>query len=216
MKRSCLILVMLASLSSVYAQNQTNNSQGEKGTLPVMFDSVRANVKNDLVQIGWCNLTEREVKYYMIERSANGTDFTPIYQQPPSRNLDDKASYTYIDSRPATGPNFYRIKVAITNGRMITSRILRAEMDFSNPGFTLYPNPVTGDECTMSLASEWKGKYTLEVVNSSGLRIQQVMLSNQGNGISQAISLPAGTRPGIYVVRIKGGEYTASQLLVKK
>ncbi|HEX2846593.1 MAG TPA: T9SS type A sorting domain-containing protein [Chitinophagaceae bacterium] len=216
MKKICLISVLLVSLFSTYAQNQTNNTPTEKGTLPVMFDSVRANVKDDLVQISWSNLTEREVKYYMIERSVNGTDFMPIYQQPPSRNLDDKASYTYVDTKPVAGPNFYRIKVAIINGRMITSRILRAEMDFTTPGFTLYPNPVTGDECTISLASERKGKYTLEIVNSSGLCIQQVMLSNQGNGISQAISLPAGTRPGVYVVRIKGEEYTASQLLVKK
>jgi len=215
MKRICLILVLLASLFSAHAQNQTN-AQGEKGTLPVMFDSVRANVRNDLVQIGWSNLTEREVKHYMIERSVNGTDFTPIHQQQPASNLDDKASYTYSDTKPAAGPNFYRIKVAITNGRVITSRILRAEVGFSKPGFTLYPNPVAGDECTISLASEQKGKYTVEVVNSAGLRIEQFTLSNQGNGITQALNLPAGTRPGIYIVRIKGEDYTASQLLVKK
>jgi hypothetical protein len=216
MKRSCLILVMMALLFSAQAQTQTNTHNGEKGTLPVMFDSVRANVKNDLVQIGWSNLTEREVKFYQIERSVNGIDFTPIYQQLPSSNFDDKASYTFSDTKPATGANFYRIRVAITNGRIVSSRILKAEMGIQKPGFTLYPNPVTEDECTISLAAVVKGKYTLEVVNSSGLRIQQITLNNQGNGITQALTLPAGSMPGIYVIRVKGEEYMASQLLIKK
>ncbi len=215
MKKSCLTLVSMAWLLSAQAQTQTS-AQGEKGTLPVMFDSVRANVKNDLVQIGWSNLTEREVKFYMIERSVNGTDFMPIYQQLPSRNLDDKASYTFSDTKPATGSNFYRIRVAIITGKVVSSRILKAEMGVLKPGFTLYPNPVIGDECTISLASVVKGKYTLEVVNSAGLRIQQFTLNNQGNGITQALTLPAGTMPGIYVIRVKGEEYVASQLLVKK
>jgi hypothetical protein len=87
MKRFCLILVWGSQFVVASAQSDTN-VQEEKGTLPVMFDSVRAIVKNDLVQIGWSNLTEREVDFYMIEHSVDGIHFTPIYQQMPASNLN--------------------------------------------------------------------------------------------------------------------------------
>lgn len=215
MKRFCLILILGAQFLVANAQSETNVHE-ENGTLPVMFDSVRAVVKNDLVQIGWSNLTEREVDFYVIEHSADGTHFTPIYQQMPISNLNEKASYSFFDAKAADGANFYRIKVTITTGRIISSRILKAQMGFMNPGFTLYPNPVLGDELTVSLAAVRKGTYTFEVINNAGQRIHQSMLNNQANGVTQSLNLPAGMVPGIYVARITGEDYTASQLFIKK
>jgi hypothetical protein len=89
-------------------------------------------------------------------------------------------------------------------------------MGFMNPGFTLYPNPIIGDECTISLAAVRKGTYTLEVINNAGLRIHQSMLNNQANGVTQELNLPAGMMPGIYIARITGEDYTSSQLFIKK
>ena len=217
MKRLSLISILATQLLTAKAQNPTSVLE-EKGTLPVMFDSVRAIVKNDLVQIGWSNLTEREVEFYMIERSVNGTDFKPIYQQMPSGNLNNKAAYIYTDAKPVDGANFYRIKVAINTGRVVSSRILKAQMGFSNPGITLYPNPVMGDECTISVAALRKGTYTLEVINNAGYPIRQIALNNpaNGNGITQALNFPPGMMSGIYVVRVRGEEYLTSQLFIKK
>lgn len=215
MKRFCLILVWGIQFFIASAQSETNIHE-EKGTLPVMFDSVRAVVKNDLVQIGWSNLTERDVDFYMIEHSVDGTHFTPLYQQMPASNLNEKASYSFLDTKAADGANYYRIKVTINTGRIISSRILKAHMGFMNPGFTLYPNPVTGNECTISMAAVRKGIYTLEVINNAGLRIHQSVLNNQADGVTQELNLPGGMMPGIYIARITGEDYMASQLFIKK
>jgi len=210
MKNCCLILLFL-TLHAFHAEAQI-----QRGTLPVMFDSVRALIKNDLVQVGWSNLTEREVRFYTIERSANGIDFTPVHQLLPSSNLDEKASYSYIDPRPADGANFYRITVNITTGKIITSKILKAHLGVMNPGFTLYPNPVMGNECTISLAAIEKGTYNLQIFNNAGIPVKQLTVTNQGDGITQAVTFPAGMKAGIYAVQIKGEHYSSSQLFIKQ
>lgn len=202
-------------LISAKAQNQTNATV-DLGTLPVMFDSVRAVVKNDQVQIAWCNLTEREVTYYQVERSLDGKDFKPIYRFEPAHNLNAKAAYSFTDANAVPGSNYYRIRVMILSGKMVSSRILKAQTGFSTPGFSVYPNPVTDDRFTVTLASVRKGIYKLNLINSAGVCVQQNAINLQGEGITQTISFPGGLQPGIYIVSLKGDEYDVSHLIVKK
>ncbi len=210
-----LSLFSFVFLLSAKAQNQTNASV-DLGTLPVMFDSVRAVVKNDQVQIAWCNLTEREVTYYQVERSQDGKDFKPVYRFEPAHNLNAKAAYSFTDANAVPGSSYYRIRVMILSGKMVSSRILKAQTGFSTPGFSIYPNPVTDDRFTVTLASVRKGMYKLNLINSSGVSVQQILINLQGDGITQMVSFPSGLKAGIYIVSIKGDEYETSRLIVRK
>lgn len=215
MRRACLILSISLMSVCAWTQNQTA-TQAAQGTLPVMFDSVRAIIRDDEVQIAWSNLTEREVSFYLIERSVDGTDFRSVYKQLPRSNLNEKAAYSFVDVNPLEGNSYYRIKVMIINGKIITSRILKAQKGFSSPGFTVYPNPVTEERFNVSLAAVRKGKYVLELVNGSGVSVFKSTMNLQGEGITESFTFPAGFNPGIYVLFVKGEEYSASKLIVKK
>jgi len=214
LRRVGLTLFMLMIVVLVCAQAETGIQSGQ-GTLPVMFDSVRAIVKGDRVMIGWSNLTERDVNFYTIERSKDGTDFKPVLRINPSNNLNAKAAYLITDTDPLTGTNYYRISVAITSGRTVNSRILKAQTGFSRPGFTVYPNPVLDEKINISLASVQKGKYLVQLTSTAGVQILQTTLNLQADGITQQIDIPA-LKTGMYIISIKGEAYTASKMLVKK
>lgn len=214
LKRVGLTFLMLMIVAAVRAQDQTGIQSGQ-GTLPVMFDSVRAIVKGDQVLIGWSNLTERDVNFYMIERSSDGKDFKPVFKIQPSNNLNAKAAYTITDANPMGGSNYYRISVAIINGHTVNSRILKAQMGFSNPGFSVYPNPVMDEKVNISLAAIQKGKYVVRLINIAGIEILQTTLNLQGDGITQQLNFP-DLRAGVYVISVKGDGYSASKMLVKK
>ncbi len=186
------------------------------GTLPVMFDSVRAVVRNDQVQIAWCNLTERDVSYYQVERSLDGKEFKPVYRFEPAHNLNAKANYSFTDGNAVPGNSYYRIRVMIQSGRFVSSRILKAQTGFSNAGFSVYPNPVTDDRFTITLATVQKGIYKLHLINMAGVRIQTTSINLQGDGITLPVSFPGGLNSGTYVVLVKGEQYEASRMIVKK
>lgn len=211
----CLTLSLAVYSLAAIAQSRTN-AQLDSGTLPVMFDSVRAVIKNDQVHIAWLNLTERDVSFYMIERSVDGKDFKPVYRQEPSHNFNAKAGYSFTDVNALPGNSYYRIRVTINTGRVVSSRILKAQMGYATPGFTVYPNPVMDDRFNITLAAVQKGTYTMDLLSFAGVRVKQISISLQGDGITQTVDLPAGLAPGTYIVSLKGDDYIASKLIVKK
>jgi G8 domain len=95
-----------ATMTSVTANTTSTFSPFTIGStsvlnpLPVSFTDVKAFEKSAGVQVEWTNATESDMSAYVIERSANGIDFTAIGQTAPRSNQFDRVSYTYIDAAP--------------------------------------------------------------------------------------------------------------------
>lgn len=182
-------------------------------SLPVMFNDVKAYQKNSGVQIDWTNLTERDLINYVVERSANGVNFSPIDQQAARSNYNDKQSYSSFDASPITGTNYYRIKVYEISGKIILSKVMRVEMAKGSQGFTMYPNPVKGNVISVSMSNN-AGLYTLKVSTASGQQVYSKKLSHQGGSMTQTIELPATVKPGVYNIMISGDNYHEAKMFI--
>ncbi|MFT3676786.1 MAG: T9SS type A sorting domain-containing protein [Chitinophagaceae bacterium] len=189
-------------------------SNAAENPLPVMFADVKAYSKNNGVQVEWSNLTEREILNYEVERSANGIDFYAVNQQLPKSNRDDKASYTFFDASPVNGANYYRVRVQEQTGKVIYSKILRVEMGSTKYSFSLYPNPVTGKQLTVSLNGVKQGKYNVQIIDAAGQRVFTTNLSNVGTGVTQMIELPANVKTGMYMMIVNGDNYRETQQFI--
>lgn len=189
-------------------------SNAAENPLPVLFADVKAYGKNNGVQVEWSNLTEREIVNYEVERSANGVDFYAVNTQLPRSNRDDKASYTFFDASPVNGANFYRVRVQEQSGKVIYSKILRVEMGSTKYSFSLYPNPVTGKQLTVSLNGVKQGKYNVQIIDAAGQRVFTTNLSNVGTGVTQMIELPANVKTGMYVMVVSSDNYRETQQFI--
>lgn len=196
---------------SLFALGSTS---GSSNPLPVLFDNVKAFTKNGGVQIEWSNLTERDLNKYVIERSANGRDFSAVTEVTPKINTNDRADYIEFDASPLQGVNFYRIKVLEINGKIIFSKTLRVETSITKQGFTLYPNPVTGGQLTLALTGIRQGQYSVRVVNGTGQNVFSKTIVSQAAGITQTIQLPSAIKPGVYTILVNGDDYQQSQLFI--
>jgi hypothetical protein len=186
----------------------------EDNPLPVVFGDVKAYEKNGSVHVEWSNLTEKDVAEYAIERSANGKDFTAIAKQWPTSNQNDKATYTGFDAVPATGANYYRIKAVETTGKIVYSKILSVNLGKANFGLQLYPNPVIGNQVTVSLSNIKHGKYNIRVVNTSGQDIFKQIINNQSDRMTQILDLPSSVKPGVYNMIITGDNYRETKIFI--
>ena len=192
---------------STFSPFALGSSIESENPLPVVFANVRAYEKNNGVQIEWSNLTEKDVAGYVIERSANGTDFAAIGQQAPTSNQDDRADYSAFDASPLAGTNYYRVKAEETTGKIVYSKVLSVSLGLTTQSLRLYPNPVKGSQVNISLSNIRGGQYDLRVVNMAGQDIVKQRISSQGSTITETIDLPAAVAPGVYHMIITGADY---------
>lgn len=198
---------------TVFSPFTLGSTNLNENPLPVNFSDVKAFEKGTGVQIEWTNLTEKDLVSYIVERSANGRDFTEIAQVAPRSNQADKESYTSFDASPMSGANFYRIKVLEIDGKVIYSKLLRVDIGRITKGISIYPNPVAGKEVTVGFRAI-KGQYTLRIINAAGQEVFTQRLSHPGGNISQAVILPSSVRSGIYNMLITGDNYKETKMFV--
>ncbi|MEP7373061.1 MAG: T9SS type A sorting domain-containing protein [Chitinophagaceae bacterium] len=182
--------------------------------LPVLFANVKAYEKNDGVQIEWSNMTEKDVAGYVVERSGNGADFSAISQQSATSNQNDKADYTAFDANPLQGTSYYRIKATETTGKIVYSKILSVSIGSGSQGLRLYPNPVKGNQVTISMSNVKRGQYTIRVINTAGQDIFRQALNNQSSSMTQTLDLPATIKAGVYHMVITGSDYRETKTFI--
>jgi hypothetical protein len=190
-----------------------SNTRAEN-PLPVLFANEKAYENNNVIQIEWSNMTEKDVATYTVERSQNGNDFTAIRQLLPTSNQNDKADYTAFDANPAQGANYYRIKAIETSGKIVYSKILRVSMGSTIQSLRLYPNPVKGNQVTINLSNVKLGQYTLRVINTAGQAIFKQTINNQSSSLTQTLDLPSTIKTGIYKMVITGSDYRETKTFI--
>ncbi len=190
------------------------SSSSNTNSLPVVFADVKAYEKNNGVQIEWSNLTEKDVAKYTIERSANGRDFSSIRQQLPVSNQNDKADYNALDALPLSGVNYYRNKAEETPGKIVYSKILSVNTGAQARGMKLYPNPVSGNQLTISFTNLKRGQYRLRVINNAGQDVFRQIITNHGRSLTQTLDLPVSVKPGVYNMLVTGDDYRESKMFI--
>ncbi|MFY7839821.1 MAG: T9SS type A sorting domain-containing protein [Lacibacter sp.] len=173
--------------------------------LPINFANVNAKKANGKVAISWTNLTESDVDYYEVEKSSDGRVFTAVGRTKPSANDYSSQNYQLADVETAS-TTYYRVKGVEYNGTTKYSSILKISADAKGKSFTVYPNPVANKVVTLQGANIKAGTYTVEVLSASGQQVLARTMNLAGGDISQSIELPASTKPGTYLLRVREKE----------
>lgn len=150
---------------------------------------------------------------YEIERSLNGRDFSTIGSIAARSNMYSKESYSGLDALPVNGSNFYRIKAIEVSGKVVYSSIVKVVKGQKQQELQVYPNPVVGNDVTINFSAP-VGKYNVELFNAAGQQVMNKQLNHQGGTIAQTISLPTGSRTGMYSLRISGNNYQSNKMLI--
>jgi hypothetical protein len=114
--------------------------------LPVQLTGFFAKPEDHSVALSWWTATEHNNAYFDIQRSTDSRNWEPIGRVAGKGTTMEPQSYTFMDEKPRTGTNFYRLRQVDFDGASDYSQILQVEMGTAQIDFTLYPNPATGDE----------------------------------------------------------------------
>jgi len=181
--------------------------------LPVTFNNIRAYQRGSGVMVEWNVSAENNIRHYEVERSSDGRSFSKLGTVNAKGNNNSSAEYNYTDASPLT-INYYRIKSVGVNGEEKYSAIVRVNLGKGAEVFTVYPNPVKGDQLSVQLSSLEKGRYMVRMINAGGQVVLQQQLVHGGGSATEQVTIPPGVSRGIYRIELRGANMQVTKTIV--
>ena len=164
-------------------------------TLPVTWLSFTGRPAGQEVQLEWKTASEQNSSHFDVERSNNGTAFTPIGRVSAAGNSQEERSYTFRDRQPLHGASFYRLRQVDLDGTFSYSKVITMNMSVLSKVW-VGPSPTAGP-LTLRVPTDWQGVYEWRLHDAKGIVVMR------GNG------LRAGTHT-IDLQHLAGGMYQLS------
>lgn len=168
-------------------------------TLPLTLLEFKGGLQENAVDLQWVTSDEVNTKEFVIERRNQNTTFTAIGKV-FAQSTAGTHQYSFTDTKPLAGKNFYRLKLLDKDGNFTYSNIIPIKIN--NAAFTLsaYPNPVK-NILNIKTSSRGNNKITMQVSDLSGKLLLNKVI-NTGNGESIIPLNVSKLTPGTYFLKI--------------
>ncbi|WP_197492240.1 putative type IX secretion system sortase PorU2 [Arachidicoccus ginsenosidimutans] len=169
---------------------------------PITLLNAKAIVQGSRVLITWQTATETNNYQYIIERSNSGVNFSAIGAVAGAGNSTSLLNYSFVDSIPKTGINYYRIRQVDFDNRYTLSKILSATVGSSaSKDILVYPNPVNNK---INIQFPTLGVVNVSIYSTDGKSI--VNVSGTIPQINEIINQRIGNiTEGIYFIQLTDG-----------
>ena len=160
------------------------------GVLPVILTSFTATLDKDKVMLDWQTAQESNSKYFTIERSADGINFSVWGKLNAAGISSSTTAYHMIDQAPLTGVNYYRLSQTSVNGNTtyfnIQKVLYQNSKNFSagiiniaNQKINVVINTAKSDVVKMRVVDMMGKEVLLETLaTNAGVNIKNLELKN--------------------------------------
>ncbi|MBK6830504.1 MAG: T9SS type A sorting domain-containing protein [Flavobacteriales bacterium] len=165
------------------------------------------------IVVDWTSHSEHNSSHFLLERSVNGTDFFHLARLEAQGNSATTTSYSFLDSAPMYGTNYYRLQQVDNSGSQVPTQVVSAQHAKVGLEPVLVPNPA-GDLSTVVFQSGSDGLTRVELVDNRGQVVKEWTVSATKGTNRFGLSL-AAVDAGSYLVRISttGGVCTQTRLV---
>ena len=151
--------------------------------------------------------TESEINndYFILEKSSDGINFKEIAEIAGAGNSNIKLLYSFEDTHPYIGENFYRLKQIDYNGKFEQYKpiIISFENSSSPININLYPNPITDDNDLIISCSEFNQDSKITIIDIKGSIINIEYTITEGQIILSTSNLDKGVYFALFNVENK-------------
>jgi hypothetical protein len=174
------------------------------GSLPITLLFFKGEVREKSVRLEWASASEKNLDFYSIDRSADGTHFITIASVKGAGSSSLRHDYSFEDSDPLPGVSYYRLQSVDRDGTEESFDIVRVEFEAGPHSVEIYPNPAIGGELYAKLNFAPGEGGQLEVYDSRGGIVAQRPFASEE--AEKALELPSTLGKGIYLVIVRTGK----------
>jgi hypothetical protein len=182
--------------------------------LPVKLESFNAKLLSSKVVLDWTSSEEINFSHFIVERSYDGKEFndvTMIFGDAHAIGY----KYSYSEVVKASGMFYYRLKMVDRDGTFTYSAIRTVKLNQTDAQASIvtYPNPVAS-ELKITIPSNWQDRQIVyDIVSMNGVVVKRHISEHASQTETLQVSqIPSGT----YVIRLRAGNETAIQSIIKK
>ena len=178
--------------------------------LPVQLTGFTAARQGNGTLLKWSVAQETNMDHYEIQRGVNAADISTIGQVTANGYSSLPTQYNFSDSKPATGMNYYRLKMVDRDGASTYSIVIPVNFPVDREiAMSLYPNPV-GDKLHITMTDP-ASVVSVLVFNTRGQVVRTVI-----SVASDVVDVPVSDlSKGIYIVEVKAGTTKYVQKILK-
>ena len=166
------------------------------GAVPITLASWEVVAMQHKVILEWTTGNEINSSYFIVERSADGINFSPIANILAMGNSSTETHYNREDTDPLPGKSYYRLKMVDRDGQTTFSAICMVVFSLKPASF-IAVNPVQYELSVINAASNNKNEW--QIITAMGQIIKKGKIKDDNTTINIA-ELPAG----IYWLRLYG------------
>jgi len=180
---------------------------------PVELATFEAKVlENKQVKLQWTTVSEKNNDYYTLERSVDGTRFSPLAKI-KAKESGREARYDWTDKQPLDGTDYYRLSQTDRDGTTKMLGIKSVRIESAANTVSIFPNPAT-DEMTINTNFSDYFDGHIEIINSEGKIVFSKSVQVEKGPQVARYSLSALSK-GAYFVRWSDARFNATQRLIK-
>ena len=170
-------------------------------------------------ELNWSVMNNNEVRFFEIESSTDGINFSPLQKINAERSDFQAVNYNYTDynSFKESTSVFYRLKIIDVAGNVSYSKVVSVRLNNNfRGGMKVFPNPVT-NELQVSINAPEDEDVELSIYDGGG-RLMRKLHTNIEKGNSKITLSNFQSWPtGIYSVKvIAGKELFINKMVLKK
>lgn len=184
--------------------------------LPVVLGAFTATLNSDkTVDMEWNTQQEVNAGHFLIERSADGTDWSTIGTVAAKGNSNTVSVYSFTDRAPMAGINCYRLRMVDLDGKYAYTEVKVIRTSVIN-SISFFPNPAR-DFVNVSVGQNSRTALTIRLTSLSGQVLQEKNVSAGNAGTT--VSFPVQQVPaGMYILSVAGtdGTMESSKVMISR
>jgi hypothetical protein len=182
------------------------------GTLPVELIYFEGSLQENIVSLKWTTASEVNNNYFVLERSDDNQNFSPVGQIEGAGNSSSAMNYLFLDQLPRTGVYYYRLKQVDFDGNHSYSKIIAVNFNRLQ-SFVLAPNPAF-DLLSIRATSGTDATVMLRVIDSKGSLVMNQPLHLKAGFSNTDVSVK-DLPQGVYTVELISETSAMNRRLVK-
>ncbi|MEI6311151.1 MAG: InlB B-repeat-containing protein [Bacteroidota bacterium] len=190
-----------------------NGSSPMSTALPVILTSFQVQAINESSHLSWTTSSEINNDKFIVERSSDAHTFIAIGTVKGNGNSTQTNHYSFIDTNPLKGTNYYRLKQIDFDQKFDYSSIEAVSFNASNSGsIHVYPNPSTTNfQLDLSAVQEDLQIHIIDMYGHTVLTQKFVFDTETKSMVLNTEKLPSGQ----YILQLIGTS-TNQQLKINK
>lgn len=167
--------------------------------LPVNLLRFEAKAVGNVADLTWTTTSELNNKEFLIEKTIDGVNFVNVGTVKGGGTKNSITEYSFRDTKPNKGVNYYRLKQIDFDGKYTYSKIEAVKFESDKLGtLAIYPNPVDNNMLTIEMPFDRNEQVLVSITDMLGKVLYEKTISYNGTSHIITSSFPTG----VYLVTV--------------